>query len=61
LEGRLKGAARSISGASSTEGTWTCIKGTGKFKGIQGAGTWKSYILGPGQWYTDIEGEYTLP
>ena len=43
------------------EGTWTYIKGTGKFEGIQGGGTWKSYDMGPGQWYSDGEGEYTLP
>jgi hypothetical protein len=43
------------------EGTWTYIKGTGKFEGIQAGGTWKSRSMGPGQWYADSEGEYTLP
>jgi hypothetical protein len=46
---------------ASAEGTWTYIKGTGKFEGIQGGGTWKSYPMAPDQWYTDVEGEYTLP
>jgi hypothetical protein len=55
------GAGRSISGSSSTEETWTYTKGTGKFEGFQGAGTFKAYILGPGQWYSDWEGECTLP
>ncbi len=43
------------------EGTWTWIKRTGKFEGIQGAGTYKSYNMGPGQWYSNGEGEETLP
>jgi hypothetical protein len=37
------------------------VKGTGKFKGIQAEGTYKSYILGTGQGYSDGVGEYTLP
>ena len=60
-EGKLMGRGRTVTGASSTEGTWTYIKGTGKFEGIQGVGTYKSYILGTGQWYNDMEGDYTLP
>jgi len=43
------------------DGTWTYIKGTGKFEGIKGGGTYKYFVLGPGQWYSDGEGEYTLP
>jgi hypothetical protein len=42
-------------------GTWTYIKGTGKFEGIQGGGTFTFGMVGPDRWYTDIEGEYTLP
>jgi hypothetical protein len=49
------------SGGSIWEGTWTCIKGTGKFEGIQGAGTFKSHGMGPDRTYSDVEGEYTLP
>ena len=60
-EGENRGMGRGISGSASGEGTWTYIKGTGKYEGIQGSGTYKSYILGPGQWYSDSEGEYTLP
>jgi len=48
-------------GASGGEGTWTCIKGTGKLAGMQGHGTWKNHYPGPGQSYADGEGEYTLP
>jgi hypothetical protein len=48
-------------GASGGNGTLTIIKGTGKLAGIQGRGTWKSYNVGPGQFYSDEEGEYTLP
>jgi hypothetical protein len=60
-EGKNKGGGRGIVGSAAAEGTWTYIKGTGKFEGIQGGGTWKVYVLGPGQWYADNEGEYTLP
>jgi hypothetical protein len=48
-------------GASGGQGTWTCIKGTGKFVGIQAHGTWTSDNVGPGQFYSDEKGEYTLP
>ena len=48
-------------GPSGSQGTWTCIKGTGKFAGMQGHGTWKTSNVGPGQFVGDDEGEYTLP
>jgi hypothetical protein len=48
-------------GASGGQGTLTIIKGTGKLAGIQGRATWKSHNVGPGQFYSDEEGEYTLP
>jgi hypothetical protein len=55
-EGKIGG------GGATAEGTWTNIKGTGKFQGIQGEGTWKSYNINPGiQWYADSEITYTLP
>jgi len=54
IEGKGKPGARG-------EGTWSYIKGTGKFEGIQGGGTRQYWVLGPGQWYVDAEGEYTLP
>jgi len=50
-----------IVGSPTSEGTSTYIKGTGKFQGIQGRATYKVYALGPGQFYVDAEGEYTLP
>jgi hypothetical protein len=65
FEGKNKGSALKFSagivGSAAAEGTWTYIKGTGKFEGIQGGGTWKSYGMAPDQWYCDVEGEYTLP
>jgi hypothetical protein len=48
-------------GSGGGEGTWTFVSGTGKFQGIQGGGTLKFWHAGPGQWYADLEGEYTLP
>jgi hypothetical protein len=48
------------------EGTFEYIKGTGRFEGIQGSGSWtgKRLALLPGvgaQWYLDYTGTYTLP
>jgi hypothetical protein len=61
FEGKSKGGGIGITGMTSPEGTWTYVKGTGKFENIKGRGTMKSYVLGIGQFYTDSEGEYTLP
>ena len=60
---RFKGEATSAEGGRGVEGegTWTYLRGTGKFQGIQGGGTFKYRVLVPGQWYSDIEGEYALP
>jgi len=48
-------------GTGGWEGEWAFIKGTGKFEGIQGKGTWVGYTIGPMQWYVDYEGEMELP
>ena len=44
-----------------SKGTWTFFKGTGKFEGISGKGTWTSYGIAPKQLYADWEGEVELP
>ena len=61
FEGKLVGRGRTTLGSALAEGTLTYIKGTGKLEGIQGAGTYKCPILAPGQFYCDVEMEYTLP
>jgi len=61
FEGISTGSGAGTTGVGTVGGTWTYTKGTGKFQGIQGRGTFKSYVLGPGQYYSDSEGEYTLP
>ena len=43
------------------KGTWTTGKGTGKYEGIKGGGTWDSYSLGPQQSYMEVEGEMEMP
>ena len=43
------------------KGTWTYVKGTGKYEGIKGGGTWDQYQLGPQQSYLEIEGEVEIP
>jgi hypothetical protein len=43
-------------------GTWTYVKGTGKYEGIKGTGTWDSYSMGKGQpSYMEVEGEVEMP
>ena len=43
------------------KGTWTYVKGTGKYEGIKGGGTWDQYQLGPQESYLEIEGEFEIP
>lgn len=45
----------------STEGTWSYIGGTGKFKGIRGKGTYNGKADASGNMVSKVEGEYTLP
>ena len=41
---------------------WTFYKGTGKFEGIKGEGTWSSvHYSDPSVFYVDLEGEVELP
>ena len=48
-------------GGGNAEGEWVFVKGTGKFEGIQGKGTWIAHSPSPIQWYVDWEGEAELP
>jgi len=43
------------------KGTWVYFKGTGKYKGITGKGTWESYALSLKESYIEIEGEIEIP
>ena len=43
------------------KGKWTIVKGTGKFQGIIEGGTYSSYMLAPGQSYSEWEGEIEIP
>ena len=43
------------------KGTYSLIKGTGKYEGIKGGGTWDSYSLAPQQSYLEVEGEEEMP
>jgi hypothetical protein len=42
-------------------GTYSLIKGTGKYERIKGGGTWDSYSLAPRQSYLEGEGETEIP
>lgn len=42
------------------EGTWSLIKGTGKWENVQGSGTYKGRYIGPGIFTYDWQGEYFI-
>jgi len=42
------------------KGTYTYIKGTGKYEGIQGGGTYQGMMIGKGIISLDVEGEYVI-
>jgi hypothetical protein len=44
----------------SSQGKWTYVGGTGKFKGLKGSGTYKGKRAEDGSVTFDVEGEYTL-
>jgi hypothetical protein len=43
------------------QGTFSYIKGTGKYEGIKGGGTWDQYSIAPKQSYVEVEGEMEIP
>ena len=43
------------------KGPVTFVKGTGKYEGIKGKGTWVMYRVNPAQWYVDCEVDVELP
>jgi len=47
-------------GAGSNKGTWRYIRGTGKFKGIAGSGTYKGEGAADGSSWADVSGHYSL-
>ena len=42
------------------KGTWSYIRGTEKYEGVQGGGTYKGMMIGKGIAYVDYEGEYVI-
>jgi len=60
-QGEAKGVPPGSTGRRGGEVTWTYVRGTGKFEGIKGGGTSKFWVVAPGLWYTEAEGEYALP
>lgn len=56
-----KAGGPGMAGGAGGESSWTFVSGTGKFEGITGGGKGKYWIVAPGQWYSETEGDYTLP
>lgn len=42
------------------EGTWTKVKGTGRYEGVTGSGTYKGRVISPTEYSVDWEGEIVL-
>jgi hypothetical protein len=47
-------------GSGTDKGTWRYVRGTGKFKGISGSGTFKGEGAADGSSWADITGHYSL-
>ncbi len=47
-------------GTSTDKGTWRYVRGTGKFSGISGSGTFKGAAAADGSSWADITGHYSL-
>ena len=47
-------------GSGSNKGTWRYVRGTGKFKGISGSGTYKGEASADGSSWADVNGHYSL-
>jgi hypothetical protein len=51
-----------IVGKGHWKGTWSIMKGTGKYEGAKGGGTWDSYMMGQDEpSYLEVEGEMEMP
>jgi hypothetical protein len=48
-------------GKGHMKGTWSCVKGTGKYEGTTGGGTWESWSLAPQIGYYEVEGDMVIP
>jgi hypothetical protein len=47
-------------GSGTDKGTWKYVRGTGKFRGISGSGTFKGQAAADGSGWADINGHYSL-
>lgn len=58
---RFEGTSQSKKdGSGSVKGTWRYVRGTGKFKGISGSGTYKGDGAADGSSWADVTGHYSL-
>jgi hypothetical protein len=48
-------------GKGHMKGTFSWIKGTGKYQGVKGGGTWESWSLTPQITYYEVEDEMEIP
>jgi hypothetical protein len=47
-------------GSGTDKGTWRYVRGTGKFMGIKGSGTFKGAAAADGSGWADVTGNYSL-
>ena len=58
---RFEGASQMKKDRSGTiKGTWRYVRGTGKFTGISGSGTYKGEAAADGSAWADVSGHYSL-
>jgi hypothetical protein len=58
---RFEGTAQMKKDGSGTmKGTWKYVRATGKFRGINGSGTYKGETAADGSGWADISGHYSL-
>jgi len=58
---RYEGTAQMKKDGSGTmKGTWKYVRGTGKFRGISGSGTYKGEAAADGTGWADVSGHYSL-
>jgi hypothetical protein len=59
---RFEGTTQAKKDGSGTDrGTWRYVRGTGKFSGISGSGTFKGAAAADGSGWADVVGHYSLP
>lgn len=58
--GTFEGRVTTFNGEVTTQGAYTILRGTGKFSGVSGSGTYRGRMTSPVGWEAKWEGAYQL-